>query len=591
MHDPFNRRDMQDLASAVYDSRRRLEPFVKRTRQIVEDFTGPGYGKEIRRDKLPFNRGMLMINTLMHNLISGDIRTLHRTNDPELEIAALEREAAFNEWLIQENAVEQLRMAVLSALLCPIGGVVKVGVMPMRQDDRFDPGKTSLWYVSPDNWVQDMTANQYKDWAFCGHSYRIPLHRVLRDESISPDRRDELQSSPYRAVDEFGNPKLQTLSSGAASPREYMKYIDLWEIWLPESQKLCTFAGQPGGVTIFDTAPLKVIDWTGPINGPYPEPLQFHKVLNNPMGYTPAEMVHPLHQSANFVGNKMIRDSEGAKRLLLTPKTTNQADAQAVNEAHSGSALGVDQPQAYKEVTLGGTDQQTMVALQTILMQLNIQGGGFEQIAGVNNNSPTATQDEMKSNSAGASIAAMQKEVIRWMVRVFTDCDHWLFSKQNGDPMLNIKTQRPVGDSGMMLPFTMNSDMVQGDTDDFHIQIAPYSYEYRTPQQEMGAVMQSLQAIQQIAGLQKAGIPIDMGYAVRMIARYNGTPEVERMLNPGGQPQSPEDAAHSETPSQGVQNSTRTYIRKDRGAHGPAQQQSELMSAIQSLPSSSGSAA
>lgn len=581
---PQDRYDVAKLANAVWDSRRRLEPFQRRVAQLLADIVGPAYGEILHQDRSPVNKGALAVVTYMHRLMSNDPRVLYTAKNDQLATAALEREAAMNKWIVKEEVFKPLNAAVLSGLFG--FGVVQVGITPFRHGDAADPGKTSIDYIGIDDWFQDMTAKRDSDWGFCGHRYRVPLHRVQHDESIPIERRRDLRGTEWNPFNEFGNVKLETFSEGTRYPMEWQQYMDLWQVFLPEEQVVMICAGKPGNAGIFDDVPLKTFKWEGPKrqSGMYYK-IQFHDVLDNPMPLAPVELYHDANVALQTIANKDIRGGEGFKKLLLVDKKANMADVDAITNAKHGEAVALDNPGAVKEVTLGGPDQGTILLWKLLDQTVSSQSGNIDQLAGLGADAPTATQEQMMLKSASGTLNAMQARVVSWLVPVFRGVDFWLFDHQMGDPQLSIPASYQLGDTGMSVPFTMTPDLVQGQTDDYDFEIAPYSHIFKSPQERLGALTGATQTIMPLVQAAAQGAPIDVGYVIQLMARYLDMPEIARMWNPalmGAQQVPPQQGGDGGGISTG---GTREYVRRDRNNAGKARQDSEFMSALGSMKS------
>lgn len=585
MVDYTDSQDMSELAQAVWDSRCRLEPFQKQVVELVKDFCGHSYGEEIHKDKQPVNQFALAVITYQHHLMSADPRVLCTTRRQDLETAAIEREAALNEWIIREQIGQVFNKAISAALFSAVGGVIKVGLQPYRVGQQDDPGKVSVWYVGIDDWVQDMTAKTPSEWGFCGHRYRIPLARLLADDTIPHERRLRINQTERRPYNEFGNLKVEALSEGTRFPYPWKQYVDCWEIFLPEEKQVLTFVGNEGSA-MFDPDPIKVVKWEGPLSGPY-HVIQFHDVLDNPLSLPPVELYHDLSVSLNIIINKIIRQAQGMKRNLIFQKSTNAGDIQAYNDAKDGQGVALDNPNAAKEVTVGGPDQG-MMALGVQLRNLfSLQAGNIDQLAGLQSQAPTAQQEKMLAESSSFLLSAMQSRAVTWMSAIFQDAAFWLFS----DPHLSIPTQRPLGNTGMQMPFVMTHDLVQGHEEDYSIEIAPYSHVYKTPQERLQTLMSMMNSLLPMMEAAGQGAPIDIEYLVKLFSRYGDLPELEQVYqSPLPSQDAQQDQASDDSPTQGAQNKTTTHIRADRGNNGPAQQETQMVQMLQGMNSGGSSA-
>lgn len=572
MFDPYRITDVTRLDEALHEWTRQLEPFRDHTRNRIRNAVGHTYSSDGTAQKRPINLGALAVGIYAHRLMSANPQCLFTTDVQELEESALEQEAAVNEWIRRTDAGRALNEAVIHALYAGFG-VAQVGICPYRYAAD-DPGETRTYSVSIDDWLHDMTAKRFEDATVMGHRYRVPLDDVLDDESIPLARRNKLRPHDLKRTTELGSEKIEALSqSDRMSYTEFEDHIELWQLWFPRYKMLCTFeAGNQRGGLIIDGPALRAVDWEGPRNGPY-HIVDFLPVPNNSIGLAPSGMWQELDDAINYIANKIIRDCEAAKRVMVYQRG-DTADADVIRQTPNGFSAGVDNPDAVKEIYLGGPDQNQMAALSQLRMYHNLMAGNTDQLGGLSAQTDTVGQERLLAAGASVNLNSMSARTIAWAEGIFRDAAYWVLS----DPQLNMSITKQLPETNLRVPFNMTADRVQGTADDYRIQIDPYTMSFSTPQEKLGQLLGVLErgVFPLMGPMMQQGAQLDFQYYIDTLSRLSGRPEVGRLVQFVGPPNDALPESSGQMPSA----TTRTYNRRDTAGNSMQSQEQKLMQAM-----------
>ena len=148
-------------------------------------------------------------------------------------------------------------------------GIVKVG-MTMEGVDNFSQ-IDGQYYAEPvplDDWVQDMSVTRYDQVGFAGHKYRMRLDAAREFEGFDKKVRERLQASTRWGGGDEERASALTQGSAHAQDADYVDYVDLYELWMPEDNVLYTCQADESNHGLLTVKPLSAWDWTGPRRGP-----------------------------------------------------------------------------------------------------------------------------------------------------------------------------------------------------------------------------------------------------------------------------------------------------------------------------------
>lgn len=552
---------LQDLDDALFDYRRRLEPFRKNTRKRMAMAAGANYGPEEGQAR-PANFSALAASILAYRLMSGIPQVLYHTDDQDLEESALEQEAALNRWIRVSKVGRALNEAVVHAIYAGIG-IMQTGIRPFNSS--YDPGAVRCEAISLDDWVHDMGVDHASDFSVLGHRYRANFKDVKNDEAIPKSIRKYLQPSDVSVRDK-GNMKISSLSRGDRDiHKEFLPKIELWQLYFPRDRILAVFqASDHKGGLVVSGEPLRVVQWEGPPElGPY-DIFGFMPLPSNTIGLAPSQQWEDFDDAMNVAARKLIYDIRNFKKIGIHMK---QAKGDAVNIAGTphGNAVGLDNPESFKELALGAPDPVIASMVPQLRQLASLFGGNLDQIGGISTQADTARQENLLHASSSLTLVSMSGSVTEFTSDVLRHAAGWLFS----DPQLNMRATKRIPGTDLSIPFTMTADRVQGTPDDFRIDITPYSLQFRSPQEQLQLIGQVLQGFVMpwAQGMMQQGGSFDFQFLVKEVAHLSGWHGLERFVQFFG-PYNPNVGGDGGAMAGSQGGGTREYVRKDRGADG-----------------------
>jgi len=513
------------LLEAVDYSRRRMQPFREQRLAAVRAYVGSNYGEMGASEKVPLNLMQMAVNIYRRQVAARAPQALIIPRDPRLAATADDFELALN-WLIKEIDLEaSISQWVIDAMFSV--GVMKVGISPGKQWEiegyNHDAGIPFADVVDFDDFVFDMNAKRWDLCQYVGNRYTLPYEAAsemkLFDEELTP--------TTLTDYNEQGDERVSILQTGGSwnPQRGYMDLVELWDLWLPFDNLLVTVqcvdnSGIASGKIV------RVVDWDGPETGPF-HILSFGDVPGNIMPLPPAQAMLDLHDAANRVFRKIVRQADRQKTLTVVSNGAEE-DARRIINANDGDTIRADNPQATREARYGGPDAASIAFLLQLKDLFVYLGGNLDALGGLGRQANTVGQESLISRSANMLIADMQDRTTTSVRKVIESLADYLWH----DPTSAPKVLKKIGDTGLTIPIEFSQDLREGDLLDYMVEIAPYSMQSRTPTERMATLSQLMTnfVIPLAPQLQQRGIGIDMDQFMQIMSKYSNLPEMERIL-------------------------------------------------------------
>lgn len=513
------------LLEAVDYSRRRMQPFREQRLAAVRAYVGSNYGEMGASEKVPLNLMQMAVNIYRRQVAARAPQALIVPKDPRLAATADDFELALN-WLIKEIDLEaSIAQWVIDAMFSV--GVMKVGISPGKQWEiegyNHDAGVPFADVVDFDDFVFDMNAKRWDLCQYVGNRYTLPYEAAMELKLFD----EELTPTTLTDYNEQGDERVSILQTGGAwnPQRGYMDLVELWDLWLPFDNLLVTVqcvdnSGIASGKIV------RVVDWDGPEIGPF-HILSFGDVPGNIMPLPPAQAMLDLHEAANRVFRKIVRQADRQKTLTVVSNGAEE-DARRIIDANDGDTIRADNPQATREARYGGPDAASIAFLLQLKDLFVYLGGNLDALGGLGRQANTVGQESLISRSANMLIADMQDRTTTSVRKVIESLADYLWN----DPTAAPKVLKRIGDTGLSIPIEFSQDLREGDLLDYMVEIAPYSMQSRTPTERMATLSQLMTnfVIPLAPQLQQRGIGIDMDQFMQIMAKYSNLPEMERIL-------------------------------------------------------------
>lgn len=581
---PFDiteQRSLKQLHTAIDNARERLSPFREARNDAVREYVGSQYGENGADAEVPINLIELMVNVFTRQLAPQMPRALITTRHTELKPYAYTLQLATDYLLEHVQFVRTLRQCIKDALFGPMG-ICRIGL------DRGDiPG---FMYGEPmpyacrvdfDDWVMDMSAKTWKEVTFAGNKFRLPLEEIQQSQLYDPEVASQLKPSIKQQYDDDGIEKIEVISQGFtgqyADDDEIMEYHELWDIWLPYQRQLVTIS-----VDQQNLAPLRIMDWEGPMHGPY-HLLGFSDVPGQILPLSPVLTNWPLHDLVNSIWRKLSDQAERQKTIGYGMMQMKD-DSERIVDADDGHFVALSSPQGIGQMRFGGIDQQNLAFGIHAKNQFNEMAGNIHALGGLGAQEETLGQTQIVNNRAGARVQDMSDLTSDFSQGIMRDLAWYLFT----DPLINLPLVKrvDVGAETIMLPAALRAEDRAGTWLDYNFRISPYSMQYLTPAQRLQNIVSFLQtvAVPFAADMARSGASIDVLEIARQwgdLTNMDAFSSIIRTASPD--PERP-DAPVGTPPPKPAQ-TERTYNRRSIGA--PQQDQMEqqlLQSMMQAQP-------
>jgi len=523
-------RSLKRLRNAIEWSRRKLLPFREQRVNAIREFVGQHYSDNGSNDRVPFNFLEIATSIYTSQLASNNPKVMVSTPHAQLKTSAYDLQLAVN-ILMQEIQIHKtLRKAVLEALYGM--GVVKVGLEQGAQVEiggfLHDVGQPFCDVVGLDDWVHDMSAKRYEEVSFAGNRYRIPFYQLSESGLYDPKVVANLQptnSSHYNLYNEGGDERAENLAKGHDSnPDEYLDYIELWDLWLPHDNKIITIP------TEGESEPLRVVEWSGPEEGPY-HILQFTDVPGNMMPLPPVSVWIDMHELANRIFRKLGRQAERQKTILGVRGTAAE-DGERIVRANDGEAILLDNPEAAREYKFGGIDQTSLAFLIQLRQMFSYQAGNLDVLGGLGPQTQTVGQERLLAASASKRMGDMQGRMMSFTREVVRSLAKYLWY----DPFITLPLVKR--EPGIELGITVEWGPEQREGDFvYDIEIAPYSMKEDSPGDKLNVIMQFLNTMAPFMPMmEQQGLAFDFEGIARKFAQYTNLDDLDEIMTFMGEP-------------------------------------------------------
>lgn len=563
------------LKTAIDQSRKQLEPFRTELADALRNYTGPHYGNTSVGDR-PINMLQLSVDSLIQQLSSRAPQVLCRTKKTNQKAAAAELELAMNDSLKEMDFEQEHKMWCLSAIF--LLGILEVGLdvveTPTVDDESLPITKVFCEAIMFDDFVCD-TAGARLDrrrCAFWGHKTAMNLKDVKSNPIFDKEARDLLKEDDGNSDDETAH-IAQTRSSNT---EQFNKTIEVWQIFLPYDNEIVTFAKEAN-------KPLRTVKWKGPAHGPY-HFLGFSTVLNNMLPLSPVMNWMDLDDLLNKLYVKCGAQAARQKTIGVTD-TGSVKDGQTIIKADDGDVIVANNPNAFKEATFGGVNQQTMGFALNVKSQADFAMGNLSGQMGLGASASTLGQEQMIKQAGDARMSAMQGVIMSATQKVLKDIAFYLWDH----PTVEMNLTRKIQGTNISLEFAWprrvdgfgnEFDSRTGSYDDYGISIVPYSMTELAP----AARAQLLRQIwrEDILPLVQLGVmPDPIAYLTSLAALYD-LPELLDMI-PATQASMPQEAMGGSPggmPKPGKPNGNYTRQNVSQGMSPQAMDQQREMSML-----------
>ncbi len=515
------------LKNAIEPNLKQLKPFRDELAEAMKAYTGPHYGQQNGDDR-PINMLQLSVESLLQQLSSRNPQVLCFTHRPELQSSAIELELAMNQALKNMKFEAEHRLWVLSAIF--LVGIMEVGLdiidSPEIDGEILPITEVFCEAIMFDDFVFDTTATKWdrRQVSFWGHKYRMSLAEAKKDLTFNKEARGQLTAIEKMSAGRDGMSNISK-PDGNANTDSFTEMCEIWQIFVPEENEIVTFSVDGGD------RPLKTVKWEGPKHGPY-HMFGFNPVLNNIMPLSPIANWIALDDLENKLYTKLGEQASRQKTIGITD-LQGVTDGQSIIKTSDGDVIAVGNPNAFREASFGGVNQQTLGFALNVKSMADFMMGNLSQQMGLGASASTLGQEQMIKQAANVRIESMQGVLLSATEAVLEDVAFYL----HHHPTQEFDLTREIPGTDMKLPikwprrdngFGQEMDVRTGDYEQYAISIEPYSMTSVSP----GQRAELLRAIwrEDIMPSIQLGIQPDVYVYLSKLAKYYDLPELTQIV-------------------------------------------------------------
>lgn len=514
------------LKNAIEPARKQLEPFRQELADALKAYTGPHYGRNATEDR-PINMLQLSVESLLQQLSSRAPQVLCSTHKPELRSAAIELELAMNMALKKMRFEQEHRLWVLSAIF--LVGIMEVGldVIESPEIDGEPLPVTDIFCeaIMFDDFVFDTSATKWdrRQVGFWGHKYRMSLEEAKNEKTFDEEARKNLKAVENGSKDETAQLSKPNGSSGSGD--QFNQMCEIWQIFVPQENEVITFSVDDGNV------PLKTVKWHGPKHGPY-HLIGFNPVLNNIMPLSPVANWIDLDDLENKLYTKLGRQASRQKTIGICD-LQGVKDGQNIMKTSDGDVIAVGQPNAFKEASFGGVNQQTLGFALNVRSMADFVMGNLSAQMGLGASAGTLGQEKMIRQAANVRIGSMQGVLMTATQGILQDIAFYL----HHHPTLEYDLTIDITGADIKLPvkwphrdngYGEEVDVRKGDYEQYDISIQPYSMVEISPG-ERATLLRQIWAQDVLPAIQ-LGVQPDVHKYLACLAKYYDLPELMEIV-------------------------------------------------------------
>lgn len=370
-------------------------------------------------------------------------------------------------------------------------------LQPVIQDSFFGMGitKTGIWHshdvkvgghlhqvgqpycdrIDIVDYIFDVSARNREEMKYEGHRYRLPANYVI--ESGLFKHIDQLKFDQALLGDPDVPDWVKNDGNTSFNYNELYPTVELIDIWLPDEGIIITIPNEGQGNRI-----MRTVEWEGPEGGPF-DVLAYKFFPNSVMPIPPVYSWLDYNSTVNrIVGN--MRDISEREKTVGVYDLSGADDAEVVKMARHGELIGLNNPEAVREVKFGGFDPQTLPFLQFMLAQYSQTGPNLNLLGGNAPSSPTLGQDQMLMQTAMQEVDQMQTSTYKFVESISRKLAWFLWS----DPLIVLPLIREV--AGEQYEVEYSESTKEGDFFDYNFEVEPYSMSRMSPEARYQRILQ-----------------------------------------------------------------------------------------------------
>lgn len=351
------------ILKAVRACERMKEPTDEKNQQMLRSYISRYHSKIPAKNPHPLNMLDRAVSIWLPFLVGGIPKILV---EPKIDLAlkpfAYTFQLALNQWL-KNNKFDQrtLEPVVFNSLFS--AGIIKTGTASdetkMIAGNSVVTGKPFSEVVDNSNYVFDIVARDQDEYEFQGDKYLLPTEEA---KEMYPRYADKIEQD-FLLYGE-NHPKHNE-NPNNVSYSELRKYTEFLDLWLPKERVIITILPPKKNCHKI----LKTVPYKGPDTGPY-DVLGYKWISGSTIPIPPIYSLMELDTAINTLFSKA---REGAERLKKIGVADGKDDAKTARDAAYGDMCNLANPEAVKEITLGGVVPEIWEFLGFSLAQFSEQ--------------------------------------------------------------------------------------------------------------------------------------------------------------------------------------------------------------------------
>ncbi len=291
-------------------------------------------------------------------------------------------------------------------------GIFKVGLSTTDSliyfgDEGVDPGRLYIETVDFDNFTFDPTTNQLMTGEFIGEKMRVKREFLLESGLYDNEIVERLPSSADITLNQnAGSRGLSSRNLSYADMDRLREYVDLIELWMPDSNTVVTIPFDGAEEQRF----LRQETFYGPDDGPYAFLSLTPPVPNNPLPVSLAGIWHDLHVLTNRIIKKTMDQAE-AQKDILGYQSDSADDAQEIVDAKNLDAVKMENPSGAQMFSFGGQNPSNERFIPQLTGWFNTVAGNIDQMGGLKPQTNVATVANIMNTNAGTGMTFMREAV------------------------------------------------------------------------------------------------------------------------------------------------------------------------------------
>lgn len=540
--------NFERLKNSVDWSIRQLDTPRKKRIDAIKQFVGMHYTDHGADRRVPTNFIELAVTVYVRTLAARAPNVLVSTDIESLRPFARDMEIALNQIPGEIGLGNTLQRSVVEAMFSM--AIVKVGLGSTgKQEMGVDYGQPFVDLLSLDDYFFDMSAKNRDSIQYEGNDYWLTVDDARRVFEIQ-----DLEADEHTTDGQDGQERAESVSTDTGGDI-YGDRIWCRDVYLPRLNKMVSYAVKSNRV-------LKVVDWDGPIHGPY-HVLSFSDVPGNILPLPPVALWIDMHELGNSLFRKLGKQAD-AKKTVAAFQGGNDEDVERLKTATDGDGIRYS-GQKPENITVGGIDAPTLAFYIQIRDLFSYFAGNLDTLGGLSPMTDTVGQDKMLSEAASARVKQMGERTLDFVKEIFRSLAWYEWT----DPVRQrtiVKKPMAGARTGIVKKWSMETR--DGDFLDYNFNIDVYSMQDDSPSmklQKIGTVLERF-VFPVLPQFAEQGGRVNLQKLSKHISRLANIPELEdivEFVEPSEMPRQPAGGAPSPSLAKPT-HTTRTYERVNR---------------------------